>query len=63
MMDWDDVTKPKSDAAVIGQNLERMSVDELQHLVSNLEQEIVRVKAEIERKKAIGAQAASVFKS
>ncbi len=62
-MDWDDVAKPKSDAAVIGQNLERMSVDELQHLVSNLEQEIVRVKAEIERKKAIGAQAASVFKS
>ena len=63
MMDWDDVAKPKSDAAVIGQNLERMSVDELQNLVSNLEQEIVRVKAEIERKKAIGAQAASVFKS
>ena len=62
-MDWDDVTKPKSDAAVIGQNLERLSIDELQHLVGNLEQEMGRVKAEIERKRTIGAQAASVFKS
>ena len=62
-MDWDEAAKPKSEAAVIGQNLERMSIDELQHLVTTLEQEIVRVKAEVERKKTIGAQAASVFKS
>lgn len=62
-MDWDEVTKPKSDTVVVGQNLERFSVDELRDLVSRLEQEIVRVSAEIERKKAIGDQAASVFKS
>lgn len=62
-MDWDEAAKPKSDAAVIGQNLERFSIDELQHLVSQLEQEIARVSAEIERKKAIGAAADSVFKS
>lgn len=62
-MDWDEVAKPKSDAAVIGQNLERMSIDELQRLISELENEIVRVNAEIERKKLIGSQAESVFKS
>ena len=62
-MDWDEAAKPKTDAAVIGQNLERMSIDELQQLVVSLEQEIVRVQGEIERKKTIGAAAASVFKS
>ena len=62
-MDWDEVAKPKTDTAVIGQNLERMSIDELQQLVVSLEQEIVRVQGEIERKKTIGAAAASVFKS
>lgn len=62
-MDWDEVAKPKSDAVVIGQNLERMSIDELQRLISELENEIVRVNAEIERKKLIGSQAESVFKS
>ena len=62
-MDWDEVTKPKSDAAVVGQNLERMSIDELQRLIGELENEILRVKAEIERKKVIGSQAESVFKS
>ena len=62
-MDWDEVTKPKSDAAVVGQNLERMSIDELQRLIGELENEVLRVKAEIERKKVIGSQAESVFKS
>ena len=62
-MDWDEVAKPKGDGAVVGQNLERLSVDELQQLVTKLEQEILRVQGEIERKKAFGAQAASVFKS
>ncbi len=62
-MDWDDIAKPKTEGAVIGQNLERMSIDELQRLVTDLEQEIVRVQAEVERKKSIGDQAASVFKS
>ena len=62
-MDWDEVTKPKSDAAVVGQNLERMSIDELQRLIGELENEVLRVKAEIERKKVIGSHAESVFKS
>ena len=62
-MDWDDIAKPKTEGAVIGQNLERMSIDELQRLVLDLEQEIARVQAEVERKKSIGDQAASVFKS
>ena len=62
-MDWDEVAKPKSDAAVVGQNLERMSIDELRQLVGELETEILRVNAEIDRKKMIGSQAESVFKS
>ena len=62
-MDWDEVAKPKGDAAVVGQNLERMSIDELRRLVGELETEILRVNAEIDRKKMIGSQAEAVFKS
>ncbi len=62
-MDWDDIGKPKTDEVVIGQSLERLSLDELTARVTALRQEIERVEQEITRKKSIEANAAAVFKS
>lgn len=46
----------------IGMNLGQMSVEELQDYIQNLRQEITRVEAEIERKKASTAAADAFFK-
>jgi len=62
-MDWDDAQKPTKSKIVVGENLERLSLGELEARIAALEAEVARVKGEIERKKSIGAQAASVFKS
>lgn len=61
-MDWDDVLpKPKPPAA-IGESLEFMSLDELQARIKALEDEIARVRAEIDKKQAHEAAAAALFK-
>lgn len=44
-------------------NLEPMSVDELEHYIMALEQEIERTRAEIAKKKAHHDAASSIFKS
>ena len=62
-MDWDEARQPAKEEVVVGQSLERMSVDELTALVAVLQGEISRVEAEITRKKSIGDAAAAVFKS
>ena len=62
-MDWDDIEKPTKTEIVVGENLERLSLGELEARISALEAEVARVKAEIARKKSIGAAAESVFKS
>ena len=62
-MDWDDVQKPTKPEIVVGENLERLSLAELEARVVALEAEVARVRTEVERKKSIGAQAESVFKS
>lgn len=61
-MDWDE-PKAKSDKTIeLGQDLATLSVDELQRLVSLLESEIVRLRAEMEIKKARVAAADQFFK-
>ena len=62
-MDWDENQKPAKPEIVVGENLERLSLGELEARVTALEAEITRVRTEIERKKSIGAAAESVFKS
>jgi uncharacterized small protein (DUF1192 family) len=63
-MDWDDVRKPGHDQkVVVGENLERHSVDELRLRIKLLEEEIDRVRGELETKRGHEARAASVFKS
>jgi uncharacterized small protein (DUF1192 family) len=46
----------------IGQNLERFSVAELEHYITALEDEISRVRQDIERKKASQSAADAFFK-
>jgi uncharacterized small protein (DUF1192 family) len=64
-MDWDDVRKPAGggDQVVVGETLERHSVDELEHRIKTLEAEIERVRAELARKRDHETRAASIFKS
>lgn len=62
-MDWDDITpkKPKTTAAV-GDNLETLSVAELEARIAAFEEEIERVKSELERKRRHEASANALFK-
>ena len=47
-MDWDDVRKPPASGneVIVGETLERHSVDELEHRIKTLEAEIERVRDE-----------------
>ena len=62
-MDWDEAQKQSTAQYTLGSTLERHSLGELEHLIRQLEAEIVRVRAEIETKRAHEARAASIFKS
>lgn len=60
-MDWDDL-KPKTPKGVmLGENLESLSVAELDARITALQQEIERVRAELAAKKAHEAAAAAIF--
>ncbi len=62
-MDWDDVQPKQAPAAAIGDNLENLSVAELEQRITDLREEIARVEKERDRKVKIGAAADQVFKS
>ncbi len=63
-MDLDDLLPPKKPTGVsIGDSLETLSVAELEKRVKDLEAEIVRVSAEISRKKSHEEAARALFKS
>jgi uncharacterized small protein (DUF1192 family) len=61
-MDWDDArpTPPKS--ASVGENLETLSVAELESRIQAFAAEIERVKTELARKRAHENAAAALFK-
>ncbi|MGQ0486179.1 MAG: DUF1192 domain-containing protein [Hyphomicrobiales bacterium] len=61
-MDLDDLPKKRPDI-VVGENLELMSVAELEHRVTVLESEIARVRAAIARKQASKSAADAFFRS
>lgn len=61
-MDWDDVApKPKKSAAV-GDSLAALSVGELEERVKTFEEEIARIRAEIQKKRDHEAAAQAIFK-
>jgi uncharacterized small protein (DUF1192 family) len=62
-MDWDDVQPKPVKGAGVGDNLETLSVGELEARIKAFEDEIQRVRDELARKRAHEAAAAKLFKS
>jgi uncharacterized small protein (DUF1192 family) len=62
-MDWDEQNpRPAVRAATLGENLETLSISELEARLVSLTREMERVSAEIEAKRKHEAAAAAVFK-
>lgn len=61
-MDWDDIKPKPKPGVTIGESLETLSVAELEARVRALKDEILRVEAELAKKKAHEAAAAQLFK-
>jgi uncharacterized small protein (DUF1192 family) len=61
-MDLDDLPKKRPEM-VIGENLDAISVAELEQRIVVLESEIARIRADIAKKQASKSAAASFFKS
>jgi uncharacterized small protein (DUF1192 family) len=61
-MDWDDVRPPPPKGTAIGDNLETLSVAELETRIAAFAAEIERVRAELERKRAHESAAAALFR-
>lgn len=59
---FDDDLDPKTKKPAI-KNLGPLSIDELETYIQRMEDEIIRTRAEIEKKKAHQQAAASIFKS
>lgn len=62
-MDWDDMRPPAPKTVGIGETLDTLSVAELEQRIAALEAEIVRVTAELTKKRAHEAAAAALFKT
>jgi uncharacterized small protein (DUF1192 family) len=62
-MEWDDARPKPQKAAVLGEDLQRLSVAELQARLELLRAEIVRVDTALAAKQAQVAAAAKLFKS
>jgi len=61
-MDWDEVRPKPKPGATIGENLETLSVAELEARIGELEREIARVKMELETKRRHEDAASALFK-
>ena len=61
-MEPDDLPRPKH-VHVLGENLEAISLEELQLRVGALEQEILRIQSEMQRKRVSRSAADAFFKS
>jgi uncharacterized small protein (DUF1192 family) len=61
-LDWDEVRPKPKPGAAIGENLETLSVAELEARILELEREIARVKAELEKKRRHEDAASALFK-
>jgi uncharacterized small protein (DUF1192 family) len=60
-MDWDETKATPSAGHTIGEPIDKLSKDELQARLKSLDEEITRLKAEFEKKKAHEAAAAELF--
>lgn len=62
-MDWDEVRPAPRKSASLGDNLETLSVAELEERVQAFTDEIERVKAELARKRAHESAAEALFRN
>ncbi len=60
---FDEDLPKKKQNQTFPRDLEKMSVAEIEHYVTELEQEIIRAKADIEKKKSVMQAADSVFRT
>jgi uncharacterized small protein (DUF1192 family) len=61
-MDWDEARPPPARGMTVGENLETLSVAELESRIATLAAEIERVEAELHKKRSHEAAAAALFK-
>lgn len=61
-MDWDEIKPKAATGATIGENLTTLSVAELEARIADLEQEIARVRAELDTKRRHEDAASALFK-
>jgi uncharacterized small protein (DUF1192 family) len=61
-MDWDDIKPKPATGPMIGENLSTLSVAELEARIKELEQEIVRVRSELDSKRRHEDAASALFK-
>jgi len=61
-MDWDEAKQKMVKGAQVGENLDTLSISDLEARITAFEAEIVRVRTEIARKKAHETAAANLFK-
>jgi len=61
-MDWDDLQPKKKASEVVGEDLSNLSVADLEARIASLEAEIVRVRKELNAKRAHEDAAAALFK-
>ncbi len=61
-MDWDDARPAPPKAASLGENLENLSIAELEARIEAFAAEIERVKVELARKRAHESAAAALFR-
>lgn len=61
-MDWDEVRPAPKQGAAVGENLETLSVAELEARIAAFTAEIERVRAELAKKKAHEAAASALFR-
>lgn len=61
-MDWDEAKLESATGTLIGDNLETLSVAELEARIGALEREILRVRTELEAKRRHEDAASALFK-
>lgn len=62
-MDWDEARETPAAGPVVGENLENLSVAELEARIALLKAEIERVSLEVEAKRRHEQAASDIFKS
>lgn len=61
-MDWDEERPKRAKEPTVGENLETLSVAELEARIAAFEAEIIRTREELKKKRTHEAAAAALFK-